>query len=240
LGPRFFSATSLAAEQGAEASKQAESFEVTDVPDADARRANKTGSPPSNALFVTNIPFSITPADLVKKFDVFGDIMDVRLAMDRNGRARGFGHIEFVNREDAEAAFESALREPFCMLGREMRVDFARNDAKVAPKVPNNKLHFAGFNGNESDIRAVFGDHDKNIKDVYFLTNKDTGEFTGNGFIEFATVDEATAALLAARRGVVKLNYARPRTTSQQEAFQEKGRSRRNPRSKQDRSKRYE
>lgn len=53
-----------------------------------------------------------------------GAVSDVRVAMDENGRSRGFGHVEFETEEGAEKALEKSGqslegREIFCDLARE-------------------------------------------------------------------------------------------------------------------------
>lgn len=61
----------------------------------------------SNKLYVGNLPFSSTEADLKDAFGRHGGVASVNVITDREtGRARGFA---FVEMEDAEAA-QNAIR----------------------------------------------------------------------------------------------------------------------------------
>src|SRR5277367_6533169 len=56
-------------------------------------------------LFVGNLSFQTTEADLRALFEPFGQVDRVHMAMDREtGRARGFGFVEMSNDEEAKAA----------------------------------------------------------------------------------------------------------------------------------------
>jgi len=53
------------------------------------------------SLFVGNLPWSATDADLQAKFAEFGNVLSARVITDKfSGRSRGFG---FVDMEDADA-----------------------------------------------------------------------------------------------------------------------------------------
>ena len=45
----------------------------------------------------------------------------------------------------------------------------------------------------EDDLRALFGEYGE-LKDVYLLTNKDTGKSRGMAFIEYRKEEDAEAA----------------------------------------------
>lgn len=53
------------------------------------------------SLFVGNLPWSVTEADLQAKFAEFGNVISARIVTDKfSGKSRGFG---FVDMEDADA-----------------------------------------------------------------------------------------------------------------------------------------
>jgi len=53
------------------------------------------------SLFVGNLPWSVTEADLQTKFAEFGHVISARIVTDKfSGKSRGFG---FVDMEDADA-----------------------------------------------------------------------------------------------------------------------------------------
>ena len=76
-------------------------------------------------LFVGNMSFQTTSADLKALFEPFGQLARVHVAMDREtGRARGFGFVEMIN--DAEAAAAIAALDCKDMGGRNIKVNEAR------------------------------------------------------------------------------------------------------------------
>ncbi len=78
-----------------------------------------------NNLYVGNLPWSVTSEELEEMFAPFGAIQSARVITDREtGRSRGFGFVEMVSEEDAEAAIE-ALHESDCH-GRNLVVNVAR------------------------------------------------------------------------------------------------------------------
>jgi len=59
----------------------------------------------SKKIFVGNLPFSTTDADLERMFAEYGACESARVVTDRDsGRSRGFGFVEMASDEDAERA----------------------------------------------------------------------------------------------------------------------------------------
>lgn len=104
-------------------------------------------------LFVGNMSFQTTSADLKALFEPFGQLARVHVAMDREtGKARGFGFVEMVN--DAEAAAAIAALDGKDMGGRNIKVNEARpKDAGGGPRGPR-----SGSGGNSG---GGYGDKDK-------------------------------------------------------------------------------
>ena len=62
----------------------------------------------SNKLFVGNLSFNATEADLNAAFGAFGTVTETNLMMDREtGRPRGFGFITMSSAGEAEKAIEA-------------------------------------------------------------------------------------------------------------------------------------
>ena len=77
-----------------------------------------------NKLYVGNIPYTTTEADLQASFSAYGQVEEVKIITDREtGRSRGFGFVTFDSQEDAEAAMALNGQE---MGGRRMVVNVAR------------------------------------------------------------------------------------------------------------------
>jgi len=59
-------------------------------------------------LYVGNLSFSTTEAQLRQIFEAHGQVASASLVMDRDtGRPRGFGFVEFPNDDEARAAIEA-------------------------------------------------------------------------------------------------------------------------------------
>jgi RNA recognition motif-containing protein len=84
-------------------------------------------------LFVGNLPYDATEADLRAHFAAVGPISYISLPTDREtGRPRGFAFIEFIERADAEEAIRRLHNQAF--QGRQLAVNEARaREDRAAP-----------------------------------------------------------------------------------------------------------
>lgn len=62
------------------------------------------------SLYVGNLAYGTTEADLRAVFSPFGELVSVRIASDRAGRPKGFAFIEMADESAAAAAVESLKR----------------------------------------------------------------------------------------------------------------------------------
>jgi RNA recognition motif-containing protein len=75
-------------------------------------------------IYVGNLPYGVTEAELKEEFGRFGAIREVRIIKDRGtGLSKGFGFIEFERVGDAGAAIEAM--DEFEFRGRNLRVNEA-------------------------------------------------------------------------------------------------------------------
>lgn len=59
-------------------------------------------------IYVGNLAYSITDADLREAFAEFGDVAEVNLISDRTtGQSKGFGFVEMPNNSEADAAIKA-------------------------------------------------------------------------------------------------------------------------------------
>lgn len=59
-------------------------------------------------LFVGNLPFAMTDANLGEIFSAYGSIVAANVVIDKfSKRSKGFGFVEFENEEDAAKAMEA-------------------------------------------------------------------------------------------------------------------------------------
>ena len=76
-------------------------------------------------LFVGNMPYGATEADLRAHFSGVGEPSQIVIPVDRDtGRPRGFAFVEFLYRTIAEQAVERFNQQPF--MGRSLSVSEAR------------------------------------------------------------------------------------------------------------------
>ena len=75
-------------------------------------------------LYVGNLPFSSTEADLRELFEQHGALLSVNVITDREtGRSRGFAFVEFEDASSAEKAQQALDGQDFA--GRSLRVNEA-------------------------------------------------------------------------------------------------------------------
>ena len=80
-------------------------------------------------IYVGNLSYDLTEAQLRKEFEAFGKVDTARVVMNAfNGRSKGFGFVVMPNRPEAEAAIAAMSEKD--VLGRKMRVNEARNTLK--------------------------------------------------------------------------------------------------------------
>ncbi|KAH8692205.1 hypothetical protein BGW36DRAFT_280483, partial [Talaromyces proteolyticus] len=79
---------------------------------------------PTRTLYIGNISFDMTDRELKNLFKSVRNIVDVRVAIDRQtGQPRGFAHADFIDVASAQEAFEIlSAKAPH---GRRLRVDYS-------------------------------------------------------------------------------------------------------------------
>eukprot|EP00887_Chlorella_sp_A99_P001610 scaffold8.g1610.t1 len=83
------------------------------------------GSNPKTALYVGGLEENVNEATLHAAFLPFGDIKDVSVPLDHaTGKHRGFGFVEFEDKEDAAAAMDNMHNAE--LYGRVLRVNYAQ------------------------------------------------------------------------------------------------------------------
>lgn len=80
---------------------------------------------PTNSLYIGNIPYEASDAELNRMFRELDNVTDVRVAVDRNtGWPRGFAHADFTDVESAVRAMEKL--NSTTLAGRRLRTDYAQ------------------------------------------------------------------------------------------------------------------
>jgi RNA recognition motif-containing protein len=76
-------------------------------------------------LFVGNLDYSVTDAELDEHFRQAGDVVSTKVISDKySGRSRGFGFVEYGSAEEAQKAIDMFHGKEF--KGRNLVVNIAR------------------------------------------------------------------------------------------------------------------
>jgi RNA recognition motif-containing protein len=79
----------------------------------------------SSKIYVGNLPYSVTDSSLESNFAEFGGVTSAKVMMDRDtGRSKGFGFVEMVSAEAAQAAINGL--NGVSVDGRDIVVNLAR------------------------------------------------------------------------------------------------------------------
>ena len=106
----------------------------------------------SNRLYVANISFNATDADLKNHFASFGVVNEAKILNDRDtGRSRGFGFVTMASSSDADNAIQGLNNQDF--LGRRLFVSIARERGDRGPGPSRGNSDFQGGRGN-SDFQS--------------------------------------------------------------------------------------
>jgi RNA recognition motif-containing protein len=96
------------------------------APRSASSRGQKVMSGMPSKVFVGNLDFNTTKAEVQNLFSEIGEIRDVYLPMDRqSGRPRGFAFVEYASDEDAAKAIEKY--NGYQLSGRALRVNAAED-----------------------------------------------------------------------------------------------------------------
>ncbi|GMJ15102.1 hypothetical protein HRI_005179400 [Hibiscus trionum] len=153
-------------------------------------------------LFVLNLPWSYTVADIKDLFGRCGNVTDVEIIKQKDGRNRNFAFVTMASGEEAQAAVDQLDSNE--VSGRIIRVEFAKRLKKPSPPSPQpiipsretgHKLYVSNlaWKVRSSHLREFFSAFNPVSARVIFANP--SGQSAGYGFVSFATKDEAEAAL---------------------------------------------
>merc|ERR1712064_180558 len=154
---------------------------------------------------------------LRKDFEDCGPVTEIKLLKDaETGRSRGIAFITFATKEGVKKALEFDGDD---YGGRNIKVNLATSKGDGKGKGPGEKpagctsvvVKGLSYEVTEDDLRKTF----KNCNNVKLLTDRETGESKGIGFVDFddeKSVDEAIKLNNTELKGrTFFMDYARPR-----------------------------
>jgi RNA recognition motif-containing protein len=93
-------------------------------------------------IYVGNLSFTTTEADLKEAFQAFGEVQTCNIIKDKfSGESRGFGFVEMPNRDEAEKAMSMLNGKD--LKGRSLKI----NEAKPRTDRPRSGGGFGGGRG---------------------------------------------------------------------------------------------
>ncbi|KAM4073484.1 hypothetical protein ACB094_10G022900 [Castanea mollissima] len=162
-------------------------------------------------LYVVNLPWSFSVADLKNLFGECGTVKVVDIIKQKNGKNRGFAFVTMESAEEAQAVVDKF--DSHEISGRIIRIEFAKRFKKPSPPRPEghtagetrHKLYVSNlaWKVRSTHLRDFFSE---NFKPVSARVVFDTplGRSAGYGFVSFATNEEAEAAISALDGKVIK------------------------------------
>ncbi|KAL6176015.1 hypothetical protein ACLB2K_052651 [Fragaria x ananassa] len=155
-------------------------------------------------LYVVNLPWSLTVADIKTLFGQCGDVKDVEIIKQMDGRNRGFAFVTMASGEEAQAVIDKFDSQD--LSGRTIKVEFAKQFKKPptrpsTPKVQETryKLYVSNlaWKARSSHLRDFVSLNFKTPVSARVVFDGPSGKSVGYGFVSFATKEEAEEAISA-------------------------------------------
>lgn len=176
-------------------------------PAAKKQKAEEVEEPVT--LFVGRLSWNIDDEWLKREFEPIGGVISARVMMERaTGKSRGYGYVDFENKAAADKALSEMQGKEID--GRPINLDLSTGKPKSANapgddrakkfgdsrSAPSDTL-FVGnlsFNAERNNLMEAFSAYGT-VMTCRIPTHPDTQQPKGFGYVQFASVDEATAAL---------------------------------------------
>ena len=147
-------------------------------------------------IFVKNIPFATTEAQLTEFFARFGNVVKSEIMKRENGSSSGLGIVEFASAEDKKNVL-MANRDELVIDGRLLDVKEAKTD-----RMDYSKTIYVGnlsYNTNEEALKKFFVDFCQNLKGDFKVNiqRNYNGNPKGHAYIEFENMEDIENALKA-------------------------------------------
>ena len=77
-----------------------------------------------NTLFVGRLAYEVTERKLLREFEAFGPVKDIKIVLSPSGKSKGYGFVEYENEDDMKRAYRAA--DGMKIEGRDIVVDVER------------------------------------------------------------------------------------------------------------------
>lgn len=75
-------------------------------------------------IYVGNLDFKVNEKDINDAFICCGEIQEIRIAEDSDGKKRGFAHITFVKQESVKIAILNLANGDYLLHNRPIKIDY--------------------------------------------------------------------------------------------------------------------
>ncbi|OVA02930.1 RNA recognition motif domain [Macleaya cordata] len=156
-------------------------------------------------LYVVNMPWSLSVADIKTLFSECGTVTDVEIIKQKDGRNRGFAFITMASGEEARSVIDKF--NSYEVSGRTIRIEYANRLKKPSPPPPpagarsietRHLLYVSNlaWKARSSHLRELFSTCSSPVS-ARVVFDSPSGRSAGYGFVSFATKEEAEAAMSA-------------------------------------------
>ncbi|XP_042047290.1 29 kDa ribonucleoprotein B, chloroplastic-like [Salvia splendens] len=154
-------------------------------------------------LFVLNLPWSFSVVDIKTLFSECGDVSDVEIIKQKDGKNRGFAFVTMASGDGAQAAIEKF--DSYEVVGRIIRVQFAKRFKKPVRPAPvivpppgetRHRIYVSNlaWKVRSNNLRELFSSNFNPVSARVIFDNP-SGRSAGYGFVSFATKEEAESAI---------------------------------------------
>lgn len=153
----------------------------------------------ARTLFLRAVPYAATEDDIRNATTMFHKCSYIKMAYDeKDGSFRGFAHVEYPSRYEAEGAMRIYDREGLKILGKKCFIDYTTgkmtDDDREARKRRTIFVRSIPYDATEELVKTVpcF----RSSVDIRMARDPETQKFRGFCHVEFKTQGEADAAMI--------------------------------------------
>ena len=136
------------------------------ISDPSVRKDRKGAVHEGREVYVSNVEWSASEADIKAAFGKFGSVENVRIPRNMVGKSKGTAFVVFSNKEEAQSALEMNLKD---FRGRVLTVELAVPNAKGA------KTRSTAIVDNENKSRSRLTSHDSSQDPDHPMTGTSPG-----------------------------------------------------------------
>lgn len=148
-------------------------------------------------VFIKNLDSSIDNKALHDTFSIFGTILSCKIALDINGKSKGYGFVQYDNEESAREAISQLngmlLNDKQVFVGLFVRRQERNKSPTALPKFTNIYVKNLPKTTTVEDLKAVFCKY--GVITSAIVVTDGSGKSKGFGFINFEKPEDAASAV---------------------------------------------